>query len=175
MTKVGTTRQRWRDLNRRFLEVLWGLWRVRRFLLTMLGSVLGGAGVPIVAGLGGFGFGAYLAICLCCWFACLIAYLRPVSAILLVAAFTGTATAVNYWGRTAYGMRGAGDLMVFWGVWGILLAFSLPALVLGGLVGWSNRAFAERLRQLRGEGNSSPPPNNPAAPGTSSASDSCVT
>lgn len=89
---------------------------------------------------------------LCMWFACLVAYFRPKSAILFVTVFTGTAAAVNYWGRTA-GMRGAGDLTVLWGMWAFLMGFSLPALLLGGLVGWSNRSFAERLRQLRGECN----------------------
>jgi hypothetical protein len=113
--------------------------------------VLAGAIVPFVAGLSGYGFGAYLAIGLCLWFACLVAYFRPMSAILFVAAFTGTAAAVNYWGRTTAGMRGAGDVTVFWGVWGFLMAFSLPGLILGGLVGWSNRSFAERLRQLRSQ------------------------
>ena len=167
MTKVGTSCQRWRELSRRFLALLWRLGRGRWLLLTMLGSVLGGAAVPFVAGLGGYGFGAYLAICLGVWFACLVAYFRPVSGVLFVALFTGTAAAVNYWGRTAYEMRGAGDMTVFWGVWGILLAFSLPGLVLGGLVGWSNRSFAERLRQLRSEGNSSPAPNDFAEPDAS--------
>jgi hypothetical protein len=128
--------------------------------------VLGGAAVPFVAGLGGWGFGAYLAFGLCWWFACPVAYFRPRSAILLVAVFTGTAAAVNYVGRTAMGMRGAGDVTVFWGIWAFLMGFSLPALVLGGLVGWSNRAFAERLRHLRSEGNGSPPPSNPIEPGT---------
>jgi hypothetical protein len=131
-------------------------------LLTLLGSVVGGAAVPFVAGLGGYGFGAYLALCLGFGFACLVAYFRPVSGILFVALFTGTAAAVNYWGRTAYEMRGAADPTVFCGVWGTLLAFSLPGLVIGGMIGWSNRSFAERLRHLRGEGNSSPPPTNPA-------------
>jgi hypothetical protein len=96
------------------------------------------------------------------WFACLVAYFKPRSAILFVAVFTGTAAAVNYWGRTAAGMRGAGDVMIFWGMWAFLMGFSLPALLLGGLVGWSNRSFAERLRQLRGERNGSPPPSSPA-------------
>src|SRR5262249_14757907 len=118
---------------------------------------------------GGGGFGAYLAIGLSIWFACLVAYFRPKSAILFVAVFTGTAAAVNYWGRNAAGMRGAGDLTVLWGVWAFLMGFSLPALVLGGLVGWSNRAFEERLRQLRGEGNTSPPPNDSAEPHPSAA------
>jgi hypothetical protein len=134
--------------------------RVRWFLLTMLASVLGGAVVPFVAGLVDFGCGAYLAICLCCWFACLVAYYQPRLAILSATVFTGTASAVNYWGRTAYGLRGAGDPMLFWWLWWTLLAFSVPPLLLGGLVGWSNRAFEARLRQLRGEGNSSLPPNN---------------
>jgi hypothetical protein len=164
MTKAGASFQRWREWARRFLPVLWRLWRACGFLLTILGSVLGGAVVPIVAGLGGYGFGAYLAIGLCWWFASLVAYFRPKSAILFVAVFTGTAAAVNYWGRTATGVRGAGDLTVFWGIWGFLMGFSLPALVLGGLVGWSNRSFAERVRQLRGEGNSGPPPNDLAEP-----------
>jgi hypothetical protein len=131
----------------------------------MAGSILGGAVVPFVAGWCGGGFGAYLAIGLCWWFAGLVACFRPRSAILWVAVFTGTAAAVNFWGRTAAGMRGAGDWTVFWGIWAFLLVFSLPALVLCGLVGWSNRAFAERLRQLRGEADGSRPPSNPAEPG----------
>jgi hypothetical protein len=147
---VDTSRQRWRDLSRRFLAVLSGLWRVRWLLLTILGSVLGGAAVPFVAGLGGYGFGAYLALSLSCGFACWVAVFRPKSAVLFVALFTGTAAAVNYWGRTVYEMRGAGDPTVFWGIWAILLAFSLPGLGFGSLVGWL------RLRELR-KGNSSPP------------------
>jgi hypothetical protein len=158
MTKVDTSRQPWRDLSRRFLAVLWGLWRGRWLLLTILGSVLGGAAVPFVAGLGGYGFGAYLALSLSCGFACWVAVFRPRSGILFVILFTGTAAAVNYWGRTASEMRGAGDLTVFWGIWGILLAFSLPGLVFGSLVGWL------RLRRLRGEGNRGPPPTKPAEP-----------
>jgi hypothetical protein len=148
MTKVGTSRPRWRERNGRFLGVFCTVWRARWFLLTMLGSVLGGVIVPFVAGLGGYGFGAYLAVGVCLGFACLVAYFRPKSAILFVTVFTGIASAVNYWGRTAAGMRGAADLTVLWGIWAFLMGFSLPALVLGGLVGWSNRAFAERLRQM---------------------------
>jgi hypothetical protein len=136
---------------------------VRPSLLMGLYSLIGGATVPIIAGLvGGGGFGAYLAIGLCMWFACLVACFRPRSAILFVAVFTGTAAAVNYWGRTVSGERGAGDLTVFWGMWAFLMGFSLPALLLGGLVGRSNRSFAERLRQIRGERYGSPPPSSPA-------------
>ena len=153
MTKVGTSRQHCWELAGR-------LWRVRWFLLKIIGSVLAGAVVPVVAGMGGWGFGAYLAIGLCWWFAGLTAYFTPKLAILLVVVFTGTAAAVNYWGRTAAGMHGAGDPAVFWGIWAFLMGFSLPAWVLGGLVGWSNRDFAERLRQLRGEANGSPPRDN---------------
>jgi hypothetical protein len=150
------------------LALLGHLRRVRPALLTTLYSLIGGAVVPIIAGFfGGGGFGAYLAIGLCMWFACSVACFRPKSAILFVAAFTGTAAAVNYWGRTAAEMRGAGDLTVFWGIWGFLMGFSLPALVLGALVGWSNRTFAERLRQLRREGNSSSAPNDFAEPDAS--------
>jgi hypothetical protein len=145
------------------LALLGHLLRVWPALLTTLYSLIGGAIVPIIAGAGGYGFGAYLAIGLSWWFAGLAAYFRPKSAILFLALFTGTAAVVNYWGRTVSGERGAGDLTVLWGVWAFLLGVSLPALVLGGLVGWSNRSFAERLRQLR-EGNSSPPPNDLAEP-----------
>jgi hypothetical protein len=163
---VDTSRRRWGELAHRLVAVLGRLWCVTSTLLTLLISVLGGAAVPIIAGLvGGGGFGGYLAIGLCIWFACLVAYFRPRSAILFVAVFTGTAAAVNYWGRTAAGMRGAGDLTVLWGMWAFLMGFSLPALLLGGLVGWSNRSFAERLRRLRGERNGSPPPSSPAEPG----------
>ena len=162
---MDTSRRRWGELAHRLVAVLGRLWCVTSALLTLLVSVLGGAAVPIVAGLvGGGGFGAYLAIGLCMWFACLVAFFKPRSAILFVAVFTGTAAAVNYWGRTVAEMRGAGDLTVFWGIWGFLMGFSLPALLLGGLVGWSNRSFAERLRQLRGERNRSPPPSSPAEP-----------
>jgi hypothetical protein len=168
MTKQGTSSRRWRKLGRRFLAVAFAvlgpLWRVRWFLLTVLVSVLGGAVLPIVAGWGGWGFGAYLAFGLCWWFAGPVAYFRPRSAILFVAVFTGTPAAVNFWGRTAAGWRGAGDWTVFWGIWAFLMGFSLPALVLGSLLGWSNRAFAERLRRLRSEGNRSPPPNDSAEP-----------
>ena len=158
--------QRWAAIAHGFVALLGGLWRVRSVLLTSLASVLGGAAVPFVAGSVGGGFGAYLAIGLSIWFACLVAYFRPKSAILFVAVFTGTAAAVNYWGRTAAEMRGAGDLMAFWGIWAFLMGFSLPALVLGGLVGWSNRSFAESLRRIRSERNGSPPPRGPAEPGT---------
>jgi len=157
MTRLGTSGLRSRELARQFLAVAFAglrpLWRVRWLLLTMLVSVLGGAIVPIVAGWGGWGFGAYLAFGLCWWFAGPVAYFWPRSAILFVAIFTGTAAAVNFWGRTAAGWHGAGDWTVFWGIWAFLMGFSLPALVLGGLVGWSNRVFAERLRRLRGGGN----------------------
>jgi hypothetical protein len=167
MTNVGTSCRRWRGWARRFFAVAFALlrhvWRVRWFLLTIAVSVFAGAVVPVVAGLAGWGAGAYLAIGLSWWFAALVAYFRPKSAILFVAVFTGTAAAVNFWGRTAAGMRGAGDWTVFWGVWAFLLGFSLPALVLGALVGWSNRAFAERLRQLRGEGTRGPPADDPDA------------
>ena len=176
MTNVGTSCRRWREWARRFLAVAFALlrhvWRVRWFLLTLVVSVFGGAVVPVVAGLaGGGGVGAYLAIGLSWWFAALVANFRPKSAILFVAVFTGTAAAVNYWGRTAAGLRGAGDLTVFWGIWAFLMGFSLPALVLGALVGWSNRAFAERLRQLRGEGTRGPPPDDPAEPDAAPAPD----
>src|SRR5262249_58190973 len=118
---------------------------------------------------GGGGFGAYLAIGLSIWFACLVAYFRPKSAILFVAVFTGTAAAVNYWGRNAAGMRGAGDLTVLWGVWAFLMGFSLPALVLGGLVGWSKRAFEARILHLGGQGNTSTAPRDSPAPQVSSS------
>ena len=103
----------------------------------------------MVAGLGGWGFGAILAYGLTTSFATWVSYCWPRTAVFFVAVFAGTAAGVNYWGRTAAGMSGAGDLAVFWGIWAFLMGFSLPALVLEGLLGWSNRAFAERLRQYR--------------------------
>ena len=148
---AGSRRPRARRSVAVAFAVLAYLWRARRFVLMVAASVLGGAILAVLAGCaGGGGVGAYVAIGLSMWFACLVGYIRPRSAILLVGVFTGTAAAVNYWGRAAV-TNGAVDLMVFWGIWAFLMGFSLPALALGGLVGWSNRAFAERLRELRGE------------------------
>src|SRR5262245_39431595 len=88
-------------------------WRVRSVLLTSLASGLGGAAVPFVAGsVGGGGFGAYLAIGLSIWFACLVAYFRPKSAILFVVVLTATAAAVYSLGRKDVGLRGGGVLTV---------------------------------------------------------------
>ena len=124
---------------RRFLS------RLGPFLLTLLFCIVVGGSIPFIAGLaGGGGGGAYLALGLSNWVTAAAAFFWPKSSLFFLAVATGSAAGVVCWGWD--------DPKLFWGMFGLLTAWSLPGCVLGALVGWSGRRFAERLERLRQAG-----------------------
>ena len=104
---------------------------MRGLVLWAVGAIAGGACVPVVAGLGGWGFGALLAGWVSMGFGFAAGACRPRAAAVLVALFTGVASAVN-WAGTPAGWPGRSP-GAFWLVWAALGVWSAGAM-LGGMV-----------------------------------------
>ena len=111
---------------------------MRRFLLTAGASVLAGAGVLLIGRLGGWGFGAFLAISLSKWFAFAVGAWQPRAAPLHMALLTGTCAGLNCADNRAAGRPG-GTAEAFWFVWAVFAFWSGWGLLGGIVFGWATR------------------------------------
>lgn len=103
---------------------------MRSFGLWVVGAIAGGAGMPLVGRMGGWGLGALLVSGLCAAFGFAAGARRPRTAVVLVILFTGTASAAN-WAASSPSSPGRSP-GTFWELWMMLgVITGLP--MLGGV------------------------------------------
>ena len=103
---------------------------MRSLGLWVVGTIAGGACLPLVDRIGGWGFGALLVLGFCTVFGFVAGARRPRTAAVLVILFTGTASAVN-WAASSPSSPGRSP-GAFWDLWMMLGVFSGLSM-LGGV------------------------------------------